>query len=182
MRWIRDEEFIRGKVPMTKFNIRVLTMAYLSIEEGDRLLDIGAGTGSISIEAALQGARVWAVERDPEAIDIIKENKNKFNVNVELVKGKAPEALPDIKFNKCFLGGSNGKLEEIFDYLEDHLEARGIVCGNFVTLKNLNAFYQLLKAYEYEDIEVHLIQSSYMNDIGLMKGNNPIFIVKGVKG
>ena len=81
-----------------------------------------------------------------------------------------------------FPRGSNGKLEEIFDYLEDHLEARGIVCGNFVTLKNLNAFYQLLKAYEYEDIEVHLIQSSYMNDIGLMKGNNPIFIVKGVKG
>lgn len=181
MRWIRDEEFICGKVPLTKFNIRVLTMAYLSIEKGDRLLDIGAGTGSISIEASLQGARVWAIEKSKEAIDIIKENKSKFNVNLDLIHGEAPDALPNIKFNKCFLGGSDGRLENIFEYLKDHLELEGILCANFVTLKNLNHFLQLLKDYGYIDVEIQLIQSSYMDHMGLMRGNNPIFIVKGVK-
>ncbi|QQY78948.1 cobalt-precorrin 7 C15-methyltransferase [Keratinibaculum paraultunense] len=181
MRWIKDNEFIRGKVPMTKFNIRILNMAYLSIEKGDRLLDIGAGTGSISIEAALQGAKVWAVEKTQEGVEIIKINKSKFQVEVEVILGEAPEVLPDIKFNKCFLGGSGGKLEGIFNYLEKHLESKGILCGNFITLKNLNKFINLLEIHKYQEIEVHLIQSSYRDDIGLMKGENPIFIVKGVK-
>lgn len=181
MKWIRDEEFIRGKVPMTKFNIRILTMAYLSIEEGDKLLDIGAGTGSISIEASLQGAEVWAIEKNQEGIDIINKNKSKFNVTIDVIEGEAPEVLPDIKFNKCFLGGSGGKLEGIFNYLEKHLESKGILCGNFITLKNLNKFINLLEIHKYQEIEVHLIQSSYRDDIGLMKGENPIFIVKGVK-
>jgi len=182
MRWIRDEDFIRGKVPMTKFNMRILTMGYLSIQKGDRLLDIGAGTGSISIEACLQGARVWAIEKKEEAVDLIRKNKAKFNVDMELIHGKAPQDLPDLKFNKCFLGGSDGKLEAIFEYLEGHLEAQGILCANFVTLKNLNLFLHLLKDYGYVDHEVQLIQSAYMDSIGLMKGNNPIFIVRGVKG
>ncbi len=78
MKWIKDEEFIRGNIPMTKFNIRILTMAYLSIKEEDRLLDIGAGTGSISIEGALQGAKVWAIERKEEGIELINKNAKKI--------------------------------------------------------------------------------------------------------
>ena len=61
------------------------------------------------------------------------------------------------------------------------MESKGILCGNFITLNNLNHFLQLLKAYEYTDVDVQLIQSSYMDKIGLMRGNNPIFIAKGVK-
>ena len=61
------------------------------------------------------------------------------------------------------------------------MEPEGILCANFVTLKNLNHFLQLLEKNQYTDIEVQLIQSSYMDTIGLMRGNNPIFIVKGVK-
>lgn len=181
MKWIKDKDFIRGKIPMTKFNIRILTIGYLAIEEGDRLLDIGAGTGSISIEAALQGAKVWAIEKDKEGIDIISKNSNKFNVDLNLIEGQAPEKLPELQFNKCFIGGSSGKLKEIFQYFETHIEKNGIICGNFITLKNVNTFIQLLRDYQYEDIEVQLIQSSYMDKIGLMKGNNPIFIAKGVK-
>lgn len=181
MIWIDDEEFIRGNIPMTKFNIRVLTMAYLKIETGDRLLDIGAGTGSISIEAALQGAKVWAIEKEIEGIRLINKNKDKFGVNINIIEGEAPKDILSMKFNKCFIGGSGGKLKEIFEYLELGLEKGGIICGNFITLKNLNHFMELLKKYSYEDIGVQLIQSSSMDNIGIMKGNNPIFIIKGVK-
>lgn len=181
MKWIRDEDFIRGNIPMTKFNIRILTMAYLSIEEGDRFLDIGGGTGSISIEAALQGARTWTIEREEEGVELIYKNKDKFQVDIDIIEGQAPEDLPDRKFNKCFIGGSRGQLPGIFDYLDSHLEGEGILCGNFIMMKNLQEFQGLLNKHKYKDIESQLIQSSYMDHIGLLRGNNPIFIVKGVK-
>lgn len=180
MKWIKDEEFIRGNIPMTKFNIRILTLGYLAIEEGDSLLDIGAGTGSISIEAALHGAKVWAIEREEEGISLIKENMKKFGADINIIHGQAPDNCPNERFNKCFIGGSGGKLEEIFLYLKENLENNGIVCGNFITLKNLNQFIELLSKYSYTDIEVQLIQTSTMDKIGLLKGQNPIFIVKGV--
>lgn len=181
MKWIKDEEFIRGNIPMTKFNVRILTIGYLEIKEGDSLLDIGGGTGSVSIEAALQGAKVWAIEREKEGIELIRKNADKFAIKMNIVQGLAPEDLPKHRFNKCFIGGSGGKLKEIFSYLEDNLEEDGILCGNFITLSNLNKFMELLKEYNYKDIEVQLIQVSTMDRIGLLKGENPIFIIKGVK-
>lgn len=181
MKWIKDEKFIRGNTPMTKFNVRVLTIGYLEIEEGDRLLDIGAGTGSVSIEAALQGAQVWSIERDEEALVLIHSNSEEFNTSINIIAGQAPNQLPDRSFNKCFIGGSGGKLEEIFYYLNTHLENGGILCGNFILLNNVTMFIELLKKYNYSSIETQLIQASYMDKLGLMKGQNPIFIIKGVK-
>lgn len=181
MKWIKDEEFIRGDIPMTKFNIRMLNIAYLRLIEGDRLLDIGAGTGSVSIEAAMQGIKTWAIEMRSDAVDLMIRNIEKFNVDVKIIKGQAPEDLPDMYFNKCFIGGSGGRLEEIFEYLETNLQHRGIVCGNFIMLKNLNKFMKQMEGYGYCNIETQLIQTSYMDNIGLLRSNNPIFIVKGEK-
>ena len=181
MKWIKDESFLRGKIPMTKFNIRILTIAYLEINEGDRLLDIGSGTGSISIEASLQGAKVWAVEREEEGVELIHQNNDKFNTGIDIIHGNAPDNLPDIIFNKCFVGGSRGKLAEIFEYLDTHLQKEGILCANFITIKNLNEFTNLLNEYKYKDIETQLVQVSQTDRIGLLKGQNPIFIIKGVK-
>lgn len=181
MKWIKDEEFIRGNIPMTKFDIRALTIVLLSIEEGDILLDIGAGTGSVSIEGAFQGAEVWAVEKEEEGIELIKKNSEKFKVDIKIIEGQAPESIPQMEYNKCFIGGSGGRLEDIFDFLEKSLEKDGIVCANFVTLKNLNQFIELLEKYNYKDIETRLIQTAKISSVGLMKGNNPIFLVKGVK-
>ena len=181
MKWIKDEEFLRGNTPMTKFNIRILTIGYLEIEVGDRLLDIGAGTGSVSIEGALQGARVCSIERNEEALGLIHKNSEKFKVNINIINGIAPNDLPNEKFNKCFVGGSGGKLDEIFFYLNTHLENGGILCGNFILLNNTTKFIELLKKHNYIDIETQLVQTAYMDEIGLMKGQNPIFIIKGVK-
>lgn len=166
---------------MTKFNVRALTIAYLGIEKNDRFLDIGGGTGSISIEAALQGANVTVIEREEEGIALIKENSEKFGVEVKSILGSAPIDLPEEHFNKCFIGGSGGKLEDIFKYLDEYLEDEGILCGNFIMLKNVGEFIDYLKKYEYKDVEVQLIQASYLDHIGLMKAHNPIYIIKGVK-
>lgn len=181
MRWISDDDFIRGNVPMTKFDIRIAAIAALEIEKGDEFLDIGAGTGSISIEAALQGANVISVEKEEEALELIFKNGEKFNANINLVKGTAPVCLPAMSFNKCFIGGSEGHLKEIFEYLKHNLVANGILCASFIRLKNLNEFILLLEEYDYRNIEVKLLQTAKMDKLGLLKGNNPIFLAKGIK-
>ncbi|UTD11877.1 precorrin-6Y C5,15-methyltransferase (decarboxylating) subunit CbiT [Treponema denticola] len=186
MKNIKDSEFIRGEVPMTKFNIRSLSIAHLQIKKGDKFLDIGGGTGSVSIEAALQGAEVSTVEFDKTAYALIKENAKKFGVKINLILGKAPEALlsaeyKDLQFDKCFIGGSGGELKNIFDYLEGHLKKGGIICANFILIKNLNEFLELLPKYGYTEIEADLIQTASMGRAGLFKGENPIYIVRACK-
>lgn len=182
MKWIRDEEFIRGNIPMTKFEARILTIAMLEIEKGDKLIDVGAGTGSISIEAALHGADVTSIEREDEGVFLIGENKKKFNVPLKIIKGSAPLALEGISgYNKCFIGGSGGRLNDIFKAVNNGLINGGIICGNFVTLKNLNDFSRLLNEYQYKDIEIRMIQASRVDRTSILKANNPIFIVRGRK-
>lgn len=182
MKWIRDEEFLRGKVPMTKFEVRTAVMAALEIDEKDIFIDIGAGTGSISLQAALFGAKVYAVEQDSEALELIKENNLKFNAGVEVIEGKAPESLINIKkFNKVFIGGSKGNLKEILCFIDKNITSGGIVAANFITMNNLNTFSSFLKENNYKAVDVKLIQVSYIDGIGLLKANNPVFLARGKK-
>lgn len=182
MKWIKDEEFIRGNIPMTKFEVRLASIAALEIEKGNTLLDIGAGTGSVSVQAALLGANVLAVEEKNEGINLIKENALKFKADIRIIEGKAPKSLHDIPiFDRCFIGGSGGNLREIFEYVNSNLSHEGIIVANFITLDNLNIFSNLLKENKYIDIEVKLLQVSYVDRIGLLKANNPVFIVRGKK-
>lgn len=182
MRWIRDEEFIRGRIPMTKFDVRIAAIAALEIEKGDIFLDIGAGTGSISIEAALQGACVTAVEEKEEGISLIGQNAAKFGVTVEILKAQAPQGLDMLRsIDKCFIGGSGGKLEQILEVVDAKMSAGGIIAANFITLKNLNLFVGLLNHYAYKELELKLLQISYMEKTGILKAQNPIFIARGRK-
>lgn len=183
MRWIRDEAFLRGSLPMTKFDIRILTIAFLEIEKGDILLDIGAGTGSVSIEAVLQGARVYALEKEEEGVDLIGQNARKFGVEIHITQGVAPEAIKKIPFfSKCFIGGSGGKLKEIFYEVDTRLKKRGILAANFIRMENACQFKGLLEAACYQEIEIRQVQSSVLDSrTGLFKAQNPILLMRGKK-
>ena len=107
---IKDEEFIRGKVPMTKAEIRAMVMVKAAIQPGDIVADIGAGTGSLSIEAALccpKGA-VYSIERNPEGIELIRKNAEKFGCrNIHTIAGTAPEAMEGLpKMDVIIIGGA----------------------------------------------------------------------------
>lgn len=182
MKWLRDEDFIRGTIPMTKFDIRALSLALLDINSGDILLDVGAGTGSISIQSALLGATVFAIEKEPLGIELILNNAEKFKVKVNAINGDATEQIKNINgFNKCFVGGSGGKLREIVYEVTRKLPIEGILVGNFIIPDNMVEFKNLLEEAGYGEIEVKLIQTSSMDKLGLMKGHNPVFIVGGRK-
>lgn len=182
MKILRDEDFIRKKVPMTKFPLRAEIFFRLGLNPGEKFLDIGTGTGSISVQAALLGAEVWGIDLKTEAVELTRGNADKFGADLNLINGKAPEDLPDEIFDKAFIGGASKVLPEVLDYLKIHLKPEGILCANFIMISSLNDFIKFLKEKGFEDIEVGLRQAANMTEIGLWKGENPIYIVSARRG
>lgn len=184
---ISDEEFIRGQVPMTKSEIRVQVLSKAKITAKDRILDVGAGTGSLSIEAALLAQRgcVFAVEEDPEAQELILKNQKKFQVsNLRLIRGTAPDALRGIpSMDVCLIGGSHGQVEEILR--QAPLLPGGRVVITAVTLETLAKGIESLKTLAYQEIDVISLQAvrwKGIKDFHLAQALNPVFILSAQKG
>lgn len=180
---IRDEEFLRGKVPMTKEEVRALCMAKLRLEQDSVLYDVGAGTGSISVEAALQsgGIRVYAVEKNKEAVGLIRENVRKFRTDgVRIVEGTAPEALRDLEApTHVFIGGSSGSIREILACVKGKNPRARIV----LTCISLNTLASVLEAEKeglLDQPEIVQISASRARRQGghlMMTGQNPVYII-----
>lgn len=179
---IPDEEFVRGKAPMTKSEIRCLSVAKLGLCRNSNVYDIGAGTGSVSVEMALQASEgtVWAVEKEEEAADLIRENCRKFQVsNVEVVTGTAPEALEDLPApTHAFIGGSSGNLKEILELLlKKNPKIRVVI--NAVTLETIGETAECLKELPFihrETVQVQMAKAKTLGRYQLMMGQNPVYI------
>ena len=186
MRFIKDNEFIRGNCPMTKEEVRILSIAKLELEEDYRVLDIGAGTGSVSIQIAklCRGGKVFAVEKDVEALEVIKQNSEKFKVdNLEIISAEALEIEPNItgEFDAIFVGGSGGNIAEIISTYGSKLKKDKNIVLNFITINNMYKAMEALKALDYEVECVQLQVSKTKGQSYMLMGNNPIFIVSGKK-
>lgn len=138
---IPDEEFIRGEIPMTKQEIRILALAKARIASHHVVIDIGAGTGSLSVEAALQACRgqVFAIERELEGIELIHRNAKKFRIaNIQTRHGAAPEALTGLPpADVVFIGGSGGQLSAILEKTNELLKPGGRLIIMAVTVETL---------------------------------------------
>ncbi|OCL26129.1 precorrin-6Y C5,15-methyltransferase (decarboxylating) subunit CbiT [Orenia metallireducens] len=185
---IPDSEFIRGEIPMTKEEVRAVSLAKLRLKEDSIVYDIGAGTGSLTIETALLSSkgRVYSIERQAEGIQLIKSNTDKFKVsNVEIIKGSAPEALLDLpEVDRVFIGGSGGKLIDILDEIDKKLKTKGRVVINAITLNTLNASINKLKKlnYEFEICNIAVTRTRKVGDYQMLQGLNPVYIISGEKG
>jgi cobalt-precorrin-6B (C15)-methyltransferase len=185
---MKDELFIRGKVPMTKEDVRILTLARLQLESAKSFIDIGAGTGSVCIEAALRypALQCTALEKNPEALALIAQNQTKFAVkNLTVIAGAAPEALPSQMFDAVFVGGSSGALLAIIQWAHAHLQAEGRLVLNFILLENLLQALPLLQDTGFADIEAIQLQLSQLTKLGqghYFKPNNPAYMISCRKG
>lgn len=185
---IPDEEFIRGKVPMTKQEIRILTIAKANIQPADIVVDVGAGTGSLSCEAALQAeeGRVYAIERKAEGIELIRANAAKFGIaNLEVLQAEAPagmEKLPEL--NVALIGGSGSHLEPILDRIDELLAVGGRILLNCVTVQTLSQCLSYMRQHEnytYETIQVQVNRWNQVGPYDMAQALNPIFIVTCTK-
>ena len=185
---IKDKDFIRGKVPMTKEEIRAVSIAKMEISDEDVCIDIGGGTGSVSIEMArfAKNGHVYTIEQKEEAVDLIKQNMEKFEIkNMTVISGKAPEDLPKgITFDKVFIGGSGGNLPEIINYSYENLKESGIIALNFIVLENTFEALECLKKSNFEDIDISqiiVVKNRKVKDFNMMMSENPIYVISARK-
>lgn len=167
---------------MTKAEIRSLSVAKLKLCQDSVVYDIGAGTGSVSVEMALVAydGTVYAVEKETVAADLIEQNKRKFGTpNIEVVRGLAPDAMKDLPVpTHVFIGGSSGNLKEIMDVvLSKNPEARIVI--NSVTLETISEVLALPDRCAVEQEEIVCINVSNARRLGrynLMTAQNPVYI------
>lgn len=184
---IPDDAFIRGKVPMTKEEIRTVTMSKLRLHNEATVLDIGAGTGSLSIECAFKApmGKVYAIERNAEGIELIHQNKAKFQRdNLEIISGLAPEDLPEkVLFDSIVIGGTGGNMTAVLDYCKTHLKETGWLVANMITLENMSSFLTYAKNHfkNVEVVQINVSKSRMIKDITMLMANNPIFIISAQK-
>lgn len=176
---IPDGEFVRGEgVPMTKQEVRAVILSKLAVGPKDICWDVGAGTGSVSVELALQARAVWAVERDSATCALIRANREKFGAwKLRTVEGTAPQVLEDLPApDVVFVGGSGGKLPEILA-AAGRKNPGGRVCVSAISLETLHAAMG-----ELRDPEVTQIAASRTKPAGelhLLTAQNPVFLITG---
>lgn len=182
---IPDDEMIRGKVPMTKSEVRAISISKLQLKENFTMYDIGAGTGSVSVEAAyaLKSGRVYAIEYKDEAVKLIEANKEKFTLdNIEIIKGIAPEVLEELPMpDVVFIGGSKGNIKSIIDtIIQKNKKVRFVV--NAITIETVSETLNVFKENQVIGIEVIQVGISKTDQIGdyhMLMGQNPVFIISG---
>jgi precorrin-6y C5,15-methyltransferase (decarboxylating), CbiE subunit/precorrin-6Y C5,15-methyltransferase (decarboxylating), CbiT subunit len=177
---LSDDSFIRGKTPMTKSEIRAQVIAKLDLSPDSTVWDVGAGTGSVSVECALNCplGEVYAVERDEDALKLIKQNKEAFHaLNLEIVPGSAPEALKTLPVpTHVFLGGTGGETEEILRLLES-LDRPIRICATAVTMESISLFSRVLSGYaDFSAVQIAVSRLEKLGSYHMVRAQNPVYV------
>ena len=179
---IDDSEFLRGDVPMTKSEVRAISMAKLALQADSVVYDIGAGTGSVSVACALSAykGQVFAIEKEPDAVELIKKNRLKFRAdNINVISGPAPDSLKDLPApTHAFIGGAGGNLRSILKVLMDKNPDVRIVM-NTVTLESQSEAFACAKEYNFDDFEavsVNISRTKKAGSYNLMSAQNPVTV------
>jgi len=181
-----EEAFFRAEgVPMTKSEVRAVALSKLALDPDAVCWDIGAGSGSVTVEMALAAREVWAVERKEQALAVLKENCRRFHLdNVTVVPGTAPEACLALPApTHVFLGGSGGEFREIID-LAVAKNPRVRIVAAAVTLETMGEAARAMAEFaEAEAVCLNVAKARSLGGYQLMTGQNPVYLytMQGVK-
>ena len=188
---IPDELFERSdEIPMTKEEIRALTISKAKLKPGDNVIDIGCGTGSLTVEASKQvspGGLVYAIDRDKKAICLTQRNLSKFGLRdaVQLIRGEAPPALEKLPAVDAILIGAGGEqLAEIIDLSFKKLKWEGRIVINSILLETSCTAVDKLNRLGFKNVEVVQVAIAKGRRIPqgtMMIARNPITLISGVK-
>lgn len=177
-----DAEFIRGKIPMTKEEVREVSISKLRLHQGAVVYDIGSGTGSVSVEIAglSDDIAVYAIEKKEEAVTLTEKNREQFQLeNIEIIKGKAPECFAGLPVpTHAFIGGSGGNMKCILSALYERNPDMRVVI-NAVSMETICEIREVLEEYPVRNAETVQMQVSRAREAGsyhLMQAENPVWI------
>ena len=187
---IDDSCFIRGDVPMTKQDIRAAVICHLQLSADDIVWDIGAGTGSVSIEAAriCSQGKIFSIEKNDIGCNLIKENSQVFGLNnIEIIHGNAPQALTDIPDpDRIFIGGSGANTGEIIEYIIETIQSRiktekkTRLVMTSVTLETIPNTLEILHKKNIAEIEIKQIQINSTRPAGsktMVSAQTPVWVL-----
>lgn len=179
---LSDDCFIRDKVPMTKEEIRKLSICQMQVKEYDTVYDIGSGSGSIAVQTAVLSptVSVYAIECNPVAVDLINQNVDKAKLNnVAVIETMAPDGMEGLPCaDVAFIGGSKGNLKEILDFLYSKNQNMRVVI-NAVSMETICETNSILDSLNVCDLTIEQISVNRVNKLGdyhMLSANNPVFI------
>ena len=187
---IPDEEFDRAeKVPITKEEVRVIQISKARLKPGQIVYDIGCGSGSISVEAALQiesSGKVLAVDYDENAIELTKKNVQKFGLsNISVIHGNAKEKIQELEeADTIFIGGTGGDTKEIVEISQNKLKSGGRIVIGIILIETLYSVLQVLEKLEFGSVDITqvTISKSRKTSTGtMMLARNPVTIISATK-
>ena len=187
---IPDEFFERTeKVPITKEEVRTIQISKARLKPGQIVYDIGCGSGSISIEAALQiesSGKVLAIDHDQNAIELTKTNMKKFGVsNISVIFGNAKEKILELEeADVIFIGGTGGDTKEIVELSENKLKSGGRIVIGIILIETLYSVLQVLEKLQFESVDITqvTISKSRKTSTGtMMLARNPVTIISATR-
>ncbi|QLH03937.1 precorrin-6Y C5,15-methyltransferase (decarboxylating) subunit CbiT [Nitrosopumilus oxyclinae] len=187
---IPDDEFERAeKVPITKEEVRVIQISKARLKPGQIVYDIGCGSGSISIEAALQiesSGKVLAIDYDETAIELTKRNIEKFGLtNISVIHGNAKEKILELEeADTIFIGGTGGDTKEIVELCENKLKTNGRIVIGIILIETLYSVLQVLEKLQFESVDITqvTISKSRKTTTGtMMLARNPVTIISATR-
>ena len=177
-----DDAFVRGDVPMTKEEVRELALCKLRIRRDDTVWDVGAGTGSVSVEAARAACEglVIAIEQNERACELLHRNRDAFGLgNLRIIMGEAPDALAGLPApDRVFIGGSSGRLEQIVEAAV-HANPAVRLCVTAISLETLARILSCARDLNLVNLDLVQVTVARSREIGshhLMMGANPVYI------
>ncbi|MEM2785101.1 MAG: precorrin-6Y C5,15-methyltransferase (decarboxylating) subunit CbiT [Candidatus Nitrosotenuis sp.] len=187
---IPDEYFERTEqVPITKEEVRVIQLSKARLAEGNTILDIGCGSGSITVEAALQignQGKVYAVDFDPSAVELTKKNLEKFGIsNAELILGDAKQKIPNLpQADAIFVGGTGGDTKDIVKLCHQKLKSGGRIVVGTILIETLHAVLDVMNDLDFKEVDITqiTISKSRKTSTGtMMLARNPVTVISATK-
>jgi cobalt-precorrin-6B (C15)-methyltransferase len=187
---IPDENFERvDKVPITKEEVRTIQISKARLKPGQTVYDIGCGSGSISVEAALQvesSGKILAIDFDEKAIELTKKNAEKFQVsNITTIFGNAKEKILELEqADVIFIGGTGGDTQKIVELSQEKLKSGGRIVIGTILIETLSAVLQILEKLQFKDVDITqvTISKSRKTSTGtMMLARNPVTIISATK-
>ena len=187
---IPDEEFERTEsVPITKEEIRAIQISKARLVPGQTILDIGCGSGSITVEAGLQvesDGKIIGVDLDPNAIELTNRNLKKFGIdNTTLIRGNAKEKISELpEADAIFIGGTGGDTQEIVQLCENKLKSGGRIVIGVILIETLYAVLQTIEKLKFDSIDITQItigKSRKTSTGTMMLARNPVTVISATK-